>query len=492
VQLKGGKLQVLAEEQVKDIHAASLDVLEHTGVIVPERRCLEKLAEAGANVDFEKEHVLFPPWVVEEAIAKAPAHFTWHGRDPRQDVFMGDNIVNFGPASSVLSVSDIDGNKRLATVNDCEKFTRLADQSENMKEGYCVVHPSDIPDQVHHAYMVFSMFRNSTKPFRGRAFGPNEALDSIKIAEIVSGGEENMKKRPNLIVNCCPVSPLAHGKQILEGFYEYVTRRLPVIWTPEVQAGATGPVTIAGSIVQMNAEILSGLVMAQAITPGTPVVYGTVSSILDMKRGVIAYAAPEASLINLVAAQMARFYKIPSRGTGGFCDGNTLDMQAGFESAMTLLMTAMAGVNYIIGTAGAMSSTMVCSYEKFMIDDQVAGMVARLLRGVEVNPLTMATELIAKIGPKGHYMGEKHTRENLLKEHYIPLVVDRMKYDTWAASGSKEIKHLAKEKVEKILAEYQPEPLPVEVEKEIVAYIKLIEKREGVSSSLDKFENLSL
>jgi trimethylamine---corrinoid protein Co-methyltransferase len=474
---KSGFLEFLSADQVKEVHCGSLRLLEEVGVYVPHEMCLDVLQGAGAKVDFDKKTAFIPASLVEKMVALAPSAFTWHGRDPRFDMHIGDNKVYFGTMSSALFTTGLDGKRRLSSVKDAQNFSKLADALEYVNEGYCVVHPHDVPEHAHHVHMMYAMLSNTVKPFKGRDTGAQQAIDCIRMAEIVAGGKENMEKWPNLLTNVSTVSPLAHARDMMEGMIEYIKRGLPIIFTPEVQTGATGPVTLAGSLIQHNAEVLSGITMAQLISPGTPVIYGNVSSSFDMKYATLPYATAEAWLLNSATAQMSRFYSVPSRGTAGFSDANLLDMQTGFESGMSLLMIALSGVNFVIGAAGGLENATGASYAKMMIDNEIIGIVTRVLKGIDITEETKAFDVIKTAGPLGQFLMSKHTKEFFKKETFMPELSNFVKYDVWQQQGAKNIEDVAREKASIILAQHQPEPLAKDVEKELKEIIREVESR---------------
>jgi trimethylamine--corrinoid protein Co-methyltransferase len=269
------------------------------------------------------------------------------------------------------------------------------------------------------------------------------------------------------------------SEELTAGLMVYAKYGQPVLVAPEAQAGATAPVTLAGVLAQQNAEVLSGIVIAELVNPGAPVFYGTVSTIMDMKTGNLAYGAVEAGLINVAAAQLAQYYGLPSRGTGGSTESKIPDAQAGLEKALTLMMAALAGINFIYSAAGSLESTLTASYEQAVIDNEICGMVSRALRGIRINDETLATDIIDAVGPGGQFLTQKHTLEHLKKEHYITTLVNREKRDKWEAAGSKDLWETARQEAKKILKEHQPEPLDRDVEEELKRIIKEVEKRES-------------
>jgi trimethylamine--corrinoid protein Co-methyltransferase len=342
-------------------------------------------------------------------------------------------------------------------------------------------HIEGVPDQVAHLYGYLAGVKNSDKVVKGTGRGRDRARDCIKMASILAGGEDELRKKPCLFTTCNPISPLQHGRDQTEGLIEYARHRLPVDIASEPQAGATAPVTLAGLLVQQNAEILSALTIAQLANPGAPVFYGTAGTVMDMRVGSIALGAIELGLINVATAQMARYYQLPSRGTAATTNSKILDVQAGYEKATSLLMAALAGINCIF-YPGVLEDGISISLEALAIDDEICGMVSRALEGIDTNIETLATEVIEKVGPGGHYLGQKQTLDYLQKEHYLPKLSSRESREIWEAKGSKDLWTESREYVLKILREHQPNPLPRGIEEELVQFIKLREKELSVHS----------
>ena len=460
-----GYLQFLSLDEVERIHDATLQVLEEVGVCVDEETVLGILRDIGATVDFDRQTVRFPPWLVEDLVHKAPSRFTWCGRDPRNNIFMEAGYSSFGPMGGAIHVRDLNGIRRPGTLEDAVNFCRLIDGLENIDEVHTMVWASDVPAKAMYAHMFACQARYSTKPFKGRTAGRRQALESIRMAEIVAGGETALQERNLIIGGINTMSPLRHCRPMVEGMYEYARRGLPLNISAQVIAGITGPATLAGAITQANAEVLSGIAIVQAIRPGCPVAYGTVTSIGDMRTANIAYGAIEAGMFNAAAAQMARFYDVPSRGTAE-TDSKLLDMQAGTESAIPLLMAALGGTNYIHG-AGGMESSLLASFVKLVYDDEVIGMVKRSARGFRANEDTLALDAIKASGPGGHYLTSKHTLQHSRSAQYIPTIMDRRPHDIWEKSGAKDVRQVAAEKARRLLAKHLVEPLDPWVDKEL-------------------------
>jgi trimethylamine--corrinoid protein Co-methyltransferase len=238
----------------------------------------------------------------------------------------------------------------------------------------------------------------------------------------------------------------------------------------------TAPATLAGLLSQTNAEILSGIVIAELFKPGAPILYGSVATVMDMRTGAAAFGAVELGMVNIAAAQLARYYNLPSRGTGGATEAKIPDIQAGFEKAMTLSMAALAGMNFIYDAAGSLESSLTASFEQAVIDDEICGALSRAIRGIDVSDKTLATDVIAAVGPGGEFLSQRHTLENVQREHYIPKILSREKWEVWEKGGSKGLWETAREEARKILEKHQPEPLDHDTRIEIESIVKEIEK----------------
>ena len=232
-------------------------------------------------------------------------------------------------------------------------------------------------------------------------------------------------------------------------------------------AGTTAPVTLAGTLVLLNAELLSGLVLAQAVSPGCPVIYGAVPAAADMRTMYFASGAVETALLNAAAAQLARHYRIPVYNTAGLTDSKIPDIQAGYEKVFGCVAAAMAGGNYIHDAAGMLESTLTVSYEQYVIDNEIIGMLKRMLHGIDVTKETMAVDTICSVGPGGHFVAESHTLEHMRTEFYYPQLSNRQYYEDWMAGGGEDARHKARKIAKDILRHHQPEPLPTRVVRRI-------------------------
>jgi trimethylamine--corrinoid protein Co-methyltransferase len=447
-------------------------------VVFKHPEALKVFEEAGACVDHKTQRVNIPTYLVEEAMDKAPSRITIHARDPQKTMRLEDDRVHFSPACTPIFAYDLDTRlRRPATLRDFENITRLMDYLERVDEGFGSVYPQDIPEKSVHAHMMLAQVKNTSKCVRGLPQGETVARDCINMMSMVAGDEEQLLRKPMLLCIVNSVSPLQWDTKNVGGALEYARLRQPVALTPEIMAGATGPVTLAGTMVQHNAEVLSMLTLMQLMQPGTPVLFGASSTITDMRTSMLRLGAPEHGLMHVGFAQLAKHYKIPTRGVAGVSDSKSLDVQAGYETAFNLLLAVLAGFNFITYALGSIDLSLSISYEKIMTDHDLLGMVERLVKGVDVSDKTLALDVIDEIGPGGHFLAHKHTRDHHQKEHFIPQLLDTQSYESWAKAGSKDLRDKAREEVKRILQEHRPPQLDKALGKELEEYVKQVEKR---------------
>ena len=475
---QGGQVKILSDDQIEQIHQSALSILWRTGVEVREDQAFEVLKKAGCPTNGKR--VRIPSHLVEEAVRLAPKAFVLYGRNPDFKVTLGGRKVCYEPMIGRLNILDLEtGERRRTTLGDVEKLIRVADALEHytlLHSGAIMPHIEGIADEVSHVHGYFASVRNSSKVIKGVVRGKQKARDCIRMASVIAGGEEALRRRPNIFTTCNVISPLEYMVEQTEGLIEYAKMGLPVDIASEPQCGATSPVTLAGTLTLQMAEILGMNVVAQLIHPGTPVLMGTVAAVMDLRNGTIALGGVEAAMFNVAHAQMAQFYQIPSRGTGSNTESKLFDFQAGYEKTITLLLPALAGVNMIF-YPGTMDHAMTVSLESLVMDHEICDMIGRILNGITVTDETLAVEVIDKVGPGGHFLNQKHTMKHLKQEHFLPKLSDRDSYEAWVGKGKPSIHERAREKVKKILAEHQPMPLDPTVEKELVAIIKEVEKR---------------
>jgi trimethylamine--corrinoid protein Co-methyltransferase len=462
---------ILTKTQIDKVHETSLQILEQSGVDFSYPPALEVLKKGGAKVDGER--VFFPPKLIEGQIKKAPSRFTLYARNPENNVVVGDRHMVFTPGYGAPFVTDLDNGRRNATLFDFENFVKLTGASahQNILSGN-VVEPNDIPHEIRHVQMLYTSVKYSDKCFMGSAMGEQAAKDSIGMASILFGGEAQLAEKPRFISILSSLSPLKYDVRMLGALMQYARAGQPQLISSLSIAGATGPVTLAGNLALQNAEILAGIVLAQLVREGAPVVFAGVSSNTEMRSGALCIGSPEMALNTAATAQMARYYKLPVRSGGAVCDAKSPDAQASYESMMSLLMARVCGINLVLHSAGILESYNCMSYEKFVIDDEMCGMLNRIQRGFEVNSDTLALDIIKSVGPGGHFLDKDHTFDHFRTEFYQPSLSNRDDFVTWQANGSPQSMEAANKKYKKILESYEVPELPADVDKDLLKFIE--------------------
>jgi len=463
--------EFLSKSQVEQIHETSLHILGNVGIEFRFEPALEVLKKGGARVDGER--VFFPARLVEEQIRKAPAEFTLYARNSDFDVVIGGNHMAFVPGYGAAFVTDLDIGRREGSLNDFENFVKLTDASpcQDICSGV-VIEPTDVPPEIRHAQMIYTAMKYSAKPFMGSAMGSQGARDSIQMASILFGSQNELSLKPRMISILCSLTPLVYDERMLGAIMEYARAGQPQLISSLGIAGATSPVTLAGTLAVQNAEVLAGIVFTQLIREGTPVVFAGASTGADMQTGVLSIGSPEMAINTAATAQMARFYGLPVRSGGAICDAKYPDAQASYESMMSLLTARFSGINFVLHSAGILESYNCMSYEKFIIDDEMCGMVKRIIRGMEVNPDTLALDVIKAVGPGGHFLDKDHTFDHFRNELYQPKLSNRDDFVSWQASGSPQSVETANKKYKEILATYEAPELPADVDKDLLKFIE--------------------
>lgn len=473
----GGQLELLSRGELDMIHAGTITVLSKVGVKVWEQTALELFADAGADVDRKQHTVRISEDLLKETVGRAPHEFYFYGRAEGYRLRMGARRVHFSIAGQPVNVHDLDGKVRRATVRDAEEIARLGDACRNIHHISVGTVPGDVPDAVHPHHVMFANWNNSIKTTDGYNYGRAAASETIEMASILRGGKEELRKIPTLLGYVNPVSPLQLSMELIEGALVYAEYGQPVLYAPEALSGGTAPATIAGLLVQQNAEVLAGIMVSQLAHPGTPVLYGTVSAAMDMRTGAAALGGPEVGLINIASAQLAKYYGLPCRGTGGNTDSKVVDAQAGAETAQSILMAGLAGMNFIYDAAGSLDGSLILSKEKVVLDDEICGMVSRILEGIKVTDETLALDEICAVGASASHLGRAFTSHHFRKEHFIPSVMERRSREAWERDGMKDLAGQAREKANRILKNHVPEPMDEDVVSELRKYLAAVTKR---------------
>ena len=471
-------IRLLSDAQLTEIHQASLQILERTGVRVCDAEALEILRDAGCSVS-DGDVVRFPAAVVEEAVERAPSRIMLHHRSGETQLVLEGQRSYFGTGSDLPNTLDLEsGERRLSLLSDVADTARLADSLPNLDFVMSMALPSDVRRETSDRHSFLTMVANTSKPIVFTAWDESGLADIIAMAETVAGGAEALVKHPFLVAYLEPTSPLLHTQTALRKMLMMADKGLPFVYAPGPVEGATAPVTPAGSLAMANAEALSGLAIAQLRRPGAPVVYGSGSGPLDMRTTVATYVSPEFMLHCMGIAELAhRLYKLPVWGFAGCSDSNTADMQAGIDSAMWILWTALSGAN-LVHDVGYIESGMTCSYEMMVVGDEVIGFARRLLGGFEISPEALALDVIDEVGPGGEYVSTDHTFRHF-RECWYPRVFNRMGHQSWVDAGRPSAVEKARELARKAINEHRPEPLPQATLESLREIVSAADERAG-------------
>lgn len=462
--LCGGQYRPLTEGEIKTIHETSARLLADPGIRVNNRQALEIFAAGGAEVDFAAQIVRIPRSLLEEAIARAPSRVVLCGRDEEHDLSLEGARTYLGTGGTVLNVLDPEtGRRRPTTLEDLKDLARLTDALENVHFYMLPVYPTELDPAEVDVNRFWGALTNTAKHVMGGVYSLQGVREVIGIAAEISGGREQLRERPIISMVTCVMSPLVMEETYTDLLIEVARQGIPLVCPAEPMAGATAPCTLAATVALSNAETLGGVVLAQLVNPGTPVIYGTVATAMDMKTGSYLSGNIESGLINAASAQMAQFYRLPIYATAGMSDSKIPDVQAGYEKAATALLTALAGANFIHDAAGFLEFCTTISYAQMVIDDEIIGMCMRAVRGIEVNEETLAEEVIRRVGPGGNFLTEEHTLKHFKSEFFYPRISDRQNRKFWEKQGARDAAGRARERAAKLLAEHQPLPVAPEI-----------------------------
>jgi trimethylamine--corrinoid protein Co-methyltransferase len=399
-----------------------------------------------------------------------------HARNPARSVLIGGNNTVFAPAYGSPFVRSLDEGRRYARIEDFRNFVKLAYMANSLHHsGGTICEPVDLPVNKRHLDMVYSHIKYSDKPYMGSVTAPERARDTVEMTKILFGADfiDPATGRPKTaVINLINAnSPLTFDATMLGAAKEYARANQACIITPFILAGAMSPVTVAGTVAVTLAEALAGLALTQLVNPGAPVVLGSFASSLSMQSGAPSFGTPEPALVLYTMAALARRLGVPFRSGGSLCASKIADAQAAFESAQTLLPTCLAGVNFVLHTAGWLEGGLTMGYEKFVIDADQAGMMHTLLAGVDLSENGQALDAIREVGPGKHFLGCAHTQANFENAFYRSPLADNNSFEQWDAEGAKDMAQRANAMWKKQLAEYEAPPLDPAIDEALLEFI---------------------
>lgn len=473
-------LQVLSKADMDLIHQSSLDVLEKVGLIVESKKVLDILYDNGCIVDNGTQLVKFPRKVVEKCLKTVPSKIKLYDRDGNLALILGDgNRYCASGHNAVFTLVDESGNRRDSTLKDVEDFAVISDYLSDVDVVGVPVMPQDVTPQTTLLYAVKAILENSKKPvfFSSESEIINKAI--IDMGKAIYG-KDSLARGCNLISQLSSTSPLYWERGAVEALYVVAKEGVPMDYLPQPITGVTAPYTLAGILTIHNTEVLSGIVIAQLINPGTPVIYGAAWTTYEMKLTNVLIGRPESSLLRIAGAQMAHYYNMPSHTTAPDNDSNVHDEQGAWEKMLSII-AGMVGANDMIVNLGMFGTGMSISMEQLVMDNEMCRIVKRFSKGIEVSEDTIAFDTIANVGPRGTYIMEDHTIEYLRSGEHVELSISNgANYDVWKSKGQKTIVQRAGDKVKEILEKGSKCPLDQEIKQKLADIIKKYEASMGL------------
>ncbi|MFZ5945221.1 MAG: trimethylamine methyltransferase family protein [Bacillota bacterium] len=468
--LPGGSYKPISPQEIEIIHRSSMKIFEEVGVEVHEPLALKFFAEAGAEVDYKRKRFYASENWLMDKIKKAPSQVILCGREEKNDLHLGGTNVYLGTGGTALNILDLEsGARRPTLLSDVRNTAKLVDALDHVHFFVLPVYPSELRQENVDVNRFFAGLNNTSKHVMGGVYTLEGIRKVIKMGEAIMGGREALRKRPILSMITCIMSPLKMDAKYTELMLEVIQAGIPLATPAAPIAGMTSPITLAGTLVQLNVEALSGILLTQIVNPGTPVLFSYVPTTADMRTMAFLFGAVENGIMNAVGAQLAQFYNLPIYATAGVTEAKIPDVQSGYEKMSTSMLVALAGANYIHDAAGLLESGMTVAYEQYVIDDEINGMVMRALRGIEVNEDSLAVDVIKAVGTGGNFLVQPHTVNHIRSEFYLPQVADRNNRTNWEADGALDGRTKARKIAESILKNHEP----LSIDKEVVRSLKL-------------------
>jgi trimethylamine--corrinoid protein Co-methyltransferase len=470
--LAGGLYAPLSLDEIETIHDASLTILEKTGMTYESGldATLEMLKSAGAAVDHDRARVTFPRDLVMEQAAKAPEQVILCSRDAINDLDLTKHRVYLGTGGAAIKILDLEsGDARPTTLNDLYQLGRLVDSLDNI---HFFVRPciaTDIPETAYDVNTFYACLKATTKHVMAGVTHEQGFHNVLDLAAMVAGGQQKLKEKPFIsIITSFAISPLKLCTQSTRIMQTAVRHRIPVALSSAPMAGSTSPITMAGTLAQLHAEQLAGIAVCQLTDPGAPILYGGIPGMANLRTMGYLGGAVECGMMNAAIHQLAHHIRVPNYNSSGLTDSKLPDAQAGWEKAITSLLAAMGGSNYVHHAVGMLESMLTVAYEQYVIDDEIIGMCCKVLAGIKVDDAHLALEVIDAVGPGGTFITSEHTVEHMRSEYFSGNgVTDQNNRESWAAGGSQDTRMRARKIVKKILAQEEKSYLSARVEQAI-------------------------
>jgi trimethylamine--corrinoid protein Co-methyltransferase len=461
-------LEILERDEIEAIHETSMRILSEVGVEFSDIRCVEIFKKQGIRTEDLK--VFLTETQIMAALEATPQRFVIHARNPERNVTVGDGNLVFAPGYGAPFIIDVERGKRNATLKDYDQLVKLVHTLPNQDmSGHLLVEPSDIPPESAHLQMLYAQMNHSDKPLIGSVRGRKGIADTMQMVQILFGPNVEQKAVIMGVVNS--LSPLGYSPEMSDAIIDYARERQPLIISALAMAGSTAPITMSGLLAMQNAELLAGITLAQLVSPGTPVIYGSTSTSIDMRTGALTLGSPELAQLVVAHNQLARLYGLPSRSGGALTDSHSLDQQAGYQSMMGLVSAVYSGADFILHAAGILSSYLAISPEKLIIDDDMCGMVRRFQRGFIINKNELAFDVIAEIGSQGCYLTHNHTRTRYRDALWKSEIETRVDLETWMETGRPDVLDGVKRRKQGLLDAHEDPPIDRIIKTQLKSYV---------------------
>jgi len=467
------RLNVISKPDMQWIHAASLKILAETGIVFHNEEALTICRNHGAKVS--DKTVCFPKKLVRQVLESAPNTFRWKARNDDQSVTVGDpdEKLLLQPNGGPVFIQDLDHGRRAATLKDFANIIKLC-QASNIVSlvGSFPVDPGDLHPDQKHLHMMYEILKNTDKPLIGFETDGSKVRQTLDMVAIAMGQKDFLREHHCVGVAACPLSPLSYEPSSCETIIEFAKQNQVIFFTAAIMAGFSGPISLFGTTILHNTEVLAGITLAQLVNPGNPVVYSIGSTVANMQNGNFITGSPEMMLIHLAAMQMGlEYYRLPTRSMCGMTDSKIIDCQAGYETMQNLMAGILGGAHMIFECLGVLDAIMTTSYEKLMIDLEIISRVMRIKEGLDATDKGKALESIQKIGHESGYISHTDTLTNFRKR-WQPTLSEWGTYEDWQASGSQDVAARANRLYKKILAKAPQSLIDPEVDKALQAYIR--------------------
>ena len=484
IQFNTPQFHILSDKQLEELHLATLQVLERTGVAFECQEAIDILSDAGADVS-NPNRVKIPSYLVEQALRTAPKTITLYTREGEPAIALnGMTGSHFGGFPDCPNILDpYTRKRRKCYVEDIADMARVVDALPNIEWSYTSTAHTTLPGAITDKVTLLQFILNCSKPIVCEINDVSSLKEMIDLCSIVAGGEEQLRKKPFFGGSSEPVSPLIQGKDAMEKSLLCAEKGIPNVVYSMPMAGATAPATFPGCLAIANAEILSQLVVLQLRNPGAPIIFGSIPSIMDMKTTIYSYGAPEMSLMVGALTELCHYYKLPMFGTAGCTDADIIGIQAAAEITYQILISMLTGAD-LVHDVGLTYHATTISPELMVLADEIIDMVKVLMGGIEINDETLPLDLIERLGPRVNYLSEGHTLKHFRK-FWVPKIFDRSMIKK---EGIKDCEELLKDRTIEILNTHKPKPLPEDLVRELKKVEKTWFDRVGLKHEYPKRE----